>query len=79
MNEKISDTSVDELSYEQAFAELEEIVLSLEAEEHSLEKAISLYERGQNLAKHCADLLELAEQKVQQLSGEELTDFDRES
>ncbi|NIR62278.1 MAG: exodeoxyribonuclease VII small subunit, partial [candidate division Zixibacteria bacterium] len=60
MNEKISDTSVDELSYEQAFAELEEIVLSLEAEEHSLEKAISLYERGQNLAKHCADLLELA-------------------
>lgn len=56
------------LSYEQAFAELEEIVYGLEANEKSLEEAIALFERGQALAKHCAGLLDKAEFRVRQLS-----------
>jgi exodeoxyribonuclease VII small subunit len=56
------------LSYEQAFAELEEIVYGLEANEKSLEEAIALFERGQALAKHCASLLDKAEFRVRQLS-----------
>jgi len=74
MNE--SSTPVDELTYEQAYAELEEIVAALESEERTLDEAISQYERGQALAKHCADLLDKAELKVQQLSGDELADMD---
>jgi len=67
---------VDELTYEQAFMEIETIVAALESDEHSLEDALSLFERGQALANHCADLLDKAELQVQQLSGDELVDFD---
>jgi exodeoxyribonuclease VII small subunit len=68
--------SIDQMSYEQALAELEEIVAALESEEHPLEESLALYERGQTLAQHCTSLLDNAHLKVQQLSGEELTDFD---
>jgi exodeoxyribonuclease VII small subunit len=68
--------SVDELSYEQAFAELESIVAALENEQRSLDESMALYERGQTLVKRCAKILDKAELKVKQLSGETLTDFD---
>ena len=64
-------TAVEGLSYEQAFGELESIVAALESEEHPLEEAMALFERGQALAAHCADLLEKAELKVQQLTDED--------
>lgn len=63
-----SPVPVEQLSYEQAFAELESIVASLETEQTSLEEAITLFERGQLLAKHCQNLLETAELRVRQLS-----------
>lgn len=69
---------VEELSYEQAFSELEAIVAALEVDEHALEQALSLFERGQALARRCAALLDQADLKVQQLSGEELIDFEPE-
>ena len=67
---------VEQLSYEQALSELEALVLDLESEEHALEEALALFERGQSLAQHCSQLLEGAELKIQALSGEELVDFD---
>ena len=71
-----SPTPVEELTYEQAYAELEGIVDALEGEERTLDEAIAQYERGQALAKYCAGLLDKAELKVQQLSGDELADID---
>lgn len=68
-------TPLEELTYEQAFDELEQIVEMLEAEEHPLERSITLFERGQALAEYCADLLDKAELKVQELSGEDLSDI----
>ena len=59
---------LSQMSYEQAFAELAEIVKALEGEEHTLEEAVALFERGQVLAKHCADLLEKTELRVTQLT-----------
>jgi exodeoxyribonuclease VII small subunit len=73
--EEMSQTPVEELSYEQAFTELEAIVGSMEANQFALEQALSLFERGQALARRCSSLLEGAELKVQQLSGGELVDF----
>ncbi len=67
---QISSQDVQSLSYEQAFAELEEIVYGLETNEKSLEEAIALFERGQALAKHCASLLDKAELRVHQLSDQ---------
>ncbi len=73
-----SSPKIDELSYEETFAELQEIVAALEGEGRSLDESIALYERGQALARHCADLLEKAELKVSQLSGGTLTAFEGE-
>lgn len=71
-------TPIEELTYEQAFEELESIVAALETEEHPLEQALILFERGQSLARHCARLLDEAELKVQRLAEDELVDFDLE-
>ena len=70
---------VEELTYEAAFTELETIVAALEGESRPLDESISLYERGQALSKHCAVLLEKAELKVRQLSGDELVEFEAEA
>ncbi len=65
---------VTELAYEEAFAELDGIVSALETDQRPLEETMALFERGQALVKRCAELLDKAEIKVRQLSGEDLTD-----
>lgn len=66
---------IEQLSYEEAFAELEAIVTALESDERPLEESLALFERGQALSRHCTDMLDRADIKVQQLSGEQLVDF----
>lgn len=69
---------VEELTYEEALAELEEIVSALEgdASQNPLEEAIKLFERGQALASRCGRLLEAAELKVKQVAGDEIIPFE---
>jgi exodeoxyribonuclease VII small subunit len=71
--------AVEDLTYEEALAELEEIVALLEGEQSQLEDAIKLFERGQALASRCGVLLEAAELKVKQVVGEDVVDFEEES
>jgi len=71
-----SEVQIDDLRYEDAFQQLEEIVVALESGEHSLDAAMDLFERGQLLARHCSRLLDQAELKVQQLLGETITKFE---
>ena len=66
---------VDQLSFEQAYAELDEITRFLESDSHTLDQAVALFERGQALIQHCTKLLGEAELKVQQVIGEETSDF----
>jgi exodeoxyribonuclease VII small subunit len=69
--------AINELTYEQAFQELENIVKELEGEVGNLDESLKLFERGQALAKHCAQLLEKAELRVQALNDDgDLTDLD---
>ena len=63
-SKKIADR---EPTYEQAFAELQEIVTKLESGEVPLEEAMALFERGQALAKLCTGLLDKAELRIRQL------------
>lgn len=65
---------IKDLSYEEAFAELEAVVSTLENKEQTLEESMSLFERGQALSKYCASLLENAELRVKQLVDGELGD-----
>ena len=66
---KLHDESLDNLTYEQAYTELEEIVSALETNQQSLDDSMKLYERGQKLSKYCAEMLDKAELKVQQLTN----------
>ena len=77
-SQKIEKT-IDELSFEEALAELEEIVSALEDEQNQLEESIKLFERGQALAARCGVLLEAAELKVKQVVGEDILPFEEES
>lgn len=58
---------INELSFEEAFAELEATVARLEQGDLPLEEAIALFERGQALAAHCGLQLDAAELQVRQL------------
>ena len=60
--------SIDGLTFEQAFKELEESVAKLESGELPLEESLELYERGQALAAYCAKMLDEAELKIEQVA-----------
>lgn len=65
----VTNTAIEDLSFEKAFAELETIIGALEAGQASLEESLALFERGQALAQRCASLLDNAELRVRQLNG----------
>ena len=67
--------TIDEMTYEECFNELEDIVTGLETEQGTLEETLALFERGQALAKRCSELLDKAELKVQQLSEDTLKTY----
>ncbi|WP_116598275.1 exodeoxyribonuclease VII small subunit [Primorskyibacter marinus] len=60
----MSETPVNEMSFEQAMAELEQVVGKLERGDVALEDSIKLYERGAALKKRCETKLKEAEEKV---------------
>jgi len=60
----MSDTPVEEMSFEAAMRELEQVVSQLERGDVELEKSIALYERGAALKKQCDKKLKAAEEKV---------------
>ena len=78
MSKKTSPKPIEELTYEEAFTELESIVNRLEGEasQNPLEEAMMLFERGQALVKRCGELLDGAELKVRELSGDQLSNFE---
>ncbi len=73
---KKTEKAIEELTYEEALAELEEIVSALEGEQSQLEDSIRLFERGQALTARCSALLEAAELKVKQVAGDEIIPFE---
>ena len=58
---------VDQLSFEVALKELEDIVSRLEQGEVDLEDSIALYERGQALKAHCEKKLKAAESRLEKI------------
>ena len=55
---------VNEMSFEDAMRELEQVVSDLERGDVALELSIKLYERGAELKKRCETKLKEAEEKV---------------
>ncbi|MEM9678514.1 MAG: exodeoxyribonuclease VII small subunit [Pseudomonadota bacterium] len=59
--------ALDQLSFEDALNQLETIVSQLEQGDVPLEQSIEIYEKGEALKKHCAKLLQAAEDKVEKI------------
>jgi exodeoxyribonuclease VII small subunit len=64
------------LKFEQALAELEQIVQNMEAGRLPLEESIAAYRRGSELLKHCQQQLSDAERKIQVFENGTLRDFE---
>ena len=56
------------MSFEQALAELETIVRQLESGKGNLDEAITAYERGAALKRHCESKLAEAQRRVDRIS-----------
>ncbi len=66
--------AMTDLSFEVAYAELEELILKLDSGDLPLEDSVALFERGRKLAGYCQGLLDSAELRVNQLlDGGEIT------
>ena len=76
---KKSEKSIEQLTYEEALLELEQIVEVLEGEQNPLEESMKLFERGQALVRQCGALLESAQLKVQKLVGDSMVGFEEDS
>ena len=61
---------LEDMSYEEALQELEELVKTLESGENDLKKTLLYFERGQALASFCISLLDEAELKVEEIMQE---------
>lgn len=77
MDKKV--TVMDELSFENALKELEEIVGKLEKGGLSLNQSLALFERGVKLARFLRQELEKAEKKIEILLQDEKGEVKKES
>ena len=64
----MTEKPADEMSFEEAMAELEAVVGQLERGEVALDQSIALYERGAALKARCEVKLREAEEKVAQIT-----------
>ena len=67
MSNQIVPANVTSMSFEDALAELEQIVRRLEAGQVKLDDAILCYERGTQLKRHCEQKLNEAQQRVDRI------------
>lgn len=78
MAENAKSSDIAKMSFEDALAELEDIVRTLEGGKGKLEEAIAAYERGAQLKAHCEKKLKEAQAKVEKISlgtgGEAVTE-----
>jgi exodeoxyribonuclease VII small subunit len=59
---------IENLSFEAALAELEQIVRGLEAGQAPLDESIELYQRGDKLKRHCEARLKAAQMRIEQIA-----------
>ncbi|MBQ7524047.1 MAG: exodeoxyribonuclease VII small subunit [Alphaproteobacteria bacterium] len=64
----VAGVGLEELTFEQAVAELEEIIKKLEEGKIPLDEAVGAFERGTMLKKICEDKLKNAQLKIEMLS-----------
>jgi exodeoxyribonuclease VII small subunit len=74
-NNSTVEGAVAPVSFEQAMAELAQLVAQMEAGQLPLEASVAAYARGSELVKYCAAQLEKVEAQVKVLEGDMLKPF----
>lgn len=74
-NKQSTDQAAAPVSFEQAMAELAQLVSQMEAGQLPLEASVVAYARGSELVKYCAAQLEKVESQVKVLEGDMLKPF----
>ena len=64
----MGEIKIEDMSFEQAMNELENVVTSLEGSQIALDDSIAMYERGAALKAHCEAKLKAAEEKVAKIT-----------
>ncbi len=62
---------IGKMSFEEAIKELTDIVSKIEQGKIPLQDSLEQYEKGMVLIKHCKDILEKAEKRIERISKEE--------
>lgn len=62
--DRMAEQKETQLSIEEVFEQLDEMLMRLEAEEIPLEEAFLLYEKGMKLLKYCDSAIDKVEKKV---------------
>ena len=71
MKKNNKEKNLEQITFEEAIKELENIVDDLERGEVSLEEAVSAYERGSKLKNICQERLNDARMKVEKIKQDE--------
>jgi exodeoxyribonuclease VII small subunit len=71
MTERKQKDEISKLTFEQAIQQLKGIVDKIEQGEIPLQDSLEQYEKGMALIKHCRDILQKAEKRIERISKEE--------
>ena len=78
MTERKQKDEVSKLTFEQAIQQLKGIVDRIEQGEIPLQDSLEQYEKGMALIKHCRDILQKAEKRIEKISKEEPPESEKE-
>ena len=71
MADKDKKNDIAQLTFEQAITRLSDIVEKIEQSQIPLADSLGQYETGMALIRHCRDLLEGAEKRIEKISQQE--------
>lgn len=76
MEKNKNNSDISKLSFEEAIKNLTEIVAKIESGQTPLQSSIEQYEQGMKLIKHCREILQTAEKKIEKISDEQIDSED---
>lgn len=68
MTEHTEQDTLQELTVEESFAELDQLIRQMENDSPSLEESFRLYARGMQLLKNCSEKIDVVEKKMLRIS-----------
>jgi len=77
MTERKNRDEISKLTFEQAIHQLKDIVSKIEQGEIPLQDSLDQYEKGMALIKHCRDILQKAEKRIEKISKEEPPELEK--